>query len=229
MFPLHFHDLSLYNFCSQQPSMQFSSPSYPHFLKDSAYPSPICSLLAFQTMRQWSWRWDPLIQIWQWLWAAMTYQIWQWTLMLSSSLSKVFPRLIRWFIMWVNHFCTSTMVSPFNILNISYSCMRVWFLDLFTSFAHSWVTSKESHISFVDSHWDTLKNSLELKADVVMFLAMQSYWDFLLSCSVHWDQGFQEITFLFSTMGIKGSFLIAFQIPLWIASTKIFIRTIQNW
>jgi len=52
-----------------------------------------------------------------------------------------------------------------------------WFLSLlfFTSIVPSWVSSRMSHISFADAHLETLENSLEFKAEVMMFLARQSY------------------------------------------------------
>ena len=106
-------------------------------------------------------------------------------LMFSSSLSKVFPRLIRWLMMWVNLFCTSAIDSPLSILNISYSWIRVCFLALFTSLVPSWVTYKVSHNSLADEHWEILKHSSEFKADVIMFLAIQSNLAFLFSKSVH--------------------------------------------
>jgi len=92
--------------------------------------------------------------------------------MFSSSLSKFFPRLIKWFTMWENCFCTSEIVSPFYILNNSYSWMRACFLALFTSLVPSCVTSRMSHISFAELHCDTLKKSLQLKAEVIIFLAI---------------------------------------------------------
>ena len=106
-------------------------------------------------------------------------------LMFSYSLSKVFPRLIRWLMMWMNLFCTSAIDSPLSTLNISYSCIRVCFLALFTSFIPSWVTSKVSHISLADEHCDSLKNSSEFKEEVMIFLAIQSNLAFLFSASVH--------------------------------------------
>ena len=124
----------------------------------------------------------------------------------SSSFSKVFSRLMRWLMMWVNIFWTSTIISPLSILNISYSWIRVCFLALFTSLVPSWVTSKVSHISFADLHWETLKNSSEFKAEVIMFLAMQSNLAFLLLESVYWDQGFSMEDPSFSNFGTKGPF-----------------------
>jgi len=38
----------------------------------------------------------------------------------------------------------------------------------------SWVTSIIFQISFVEAHYETLKNSSEFRADVRMFLAIQS-------------------------------------------------------
>ena len=73
-------------------------------------------------------------------------------LMFSSSLSKILPRLMRWFTMWVNLFYTFEMVSPLNILHISYSWIMTCFLALFTLVMPSWVTLRVSHISFVDAH-----------------------------------------------------------------------------
>jgi len=46
-----------------------------------------------------------------------------------------------------------------------------------------------SHISFVELHCDTLKKSSQLKVEVIMFLAIQSNFAFLLSASVHSDEG----------------------------------------
>ena len=73
-------------------------------------------------------------------------------LMFSSSLSKILPRMMRWFTMWVNLFCTSEMFSPFNILNISYSWIKACFLALFISVVPSWVTPRMSHVSFAEAH-----------------------------------------------------------------------------
>ena len=108
----------------------------------------------------------------------------------SSSFSKFFPRLIRWFTIWENIFCTLDIVSPFCILNISYSWMRACFLAIFTSFVPSCVTSRMSHISFADAHYDTLKNSSQLNVDVIIFFKTQSNLAFLLSNLVYSDQGF---------------------------------------
>ena len=105
--------------------------------------------------------------------------------MFSSSLSKFFPRLIKWFTLWENRFSTLEIVSPFCILNNSYSWMRACFLALFTSLVPSCVTSTMSHISFAEVHCDTLNNSSQLKAEVMIFLAIQSNFAFLLSASVH--------------------------------------------
>ena len=85
-------------------------------------------------------------------------------LMFSFSLSKFFARLIKWFTMWENRFCTSHIVSPFCILNSSYSWMRACFLALLTSFVPSCVTSRMPHISFTEVHCDTLESSSQLKA-----------------------------------------------------------------
>ena len=92
-------------------------------------------------------------------------------LMFNSSLSNILPRLMRRFTMWVNLFCTSEMVSPSSILNISYSWIKACFLALFTLVVPSWVTSKMSYISFADAHWETLENSSQFKAKVIIFLA----------------------------------------------------------
>jgi len=113
------------------------------------------------------------------------------------------------------------MVSLLNILNISYSWIQACFLALFTSVVPSWVISRMSHISFVDAHCETLKNSSEFKAEMIIFLAMQSDLTLLLSLSVHWDQGFSMKTSYFSSLGSKGPFLIASQIPLSIDSTSV--------
>ena len=94
-------------------------------------------------------------------------------LMFSFSLSKILPRLMSWFTMWVNLFCTSKMVSLLSILNISYSCIRACILALCTSMVLSWVTSRMSHISFVVADCKTLKNSSEFRAEVMMFLSIQ--------------------------------------------------------
>jgi len=53
----------------------------------------------------------------------------------------------------------------------------------------SCVTSRMSHISFAELHCDTLKNSSQLKADVIILLAIQSNFAFLLSASVHSNEG----------------------------------------
>jgi len=74
----------------------------------------------------------------------------------------------------VNLFCTSAIDSPLSILNISYSCIRVCFLALFTSFVPSWVTYRVFHISLADTHCEILENSSEFKAEVMIFLAIQS-------------------------------------------------------
>jgi len=117
--------------------------------------------------------------------------------MFSSSLSKFFPRLIKWFTMWENRFCTSEIVSPFCILNNSYSWMRACFLALFTSLVPSCVTSRMSYISFAEMHCDTLKNSSQLKAKVIIFLAIQSNFAFLPTASVHLDGGLSTKTHIF--------------------------------
>jgi len=130
--------------------------------------------------------------------------------------------------MWVNLFCTSAMVSPFSILNISYSSIRACFLAPLTSMVPSCVTSRISHISFTEAHCETLKNSSEFRVDVMMFLAIQSNWALLLSVSVHWDQGFSMKTSSFLNFGIKGPFTMASQIPQSIDFAKIFNLTFQN-
>ena len=76
-------------------------------------------------------------------------------LMFSSSLSKVLPRLIKWFTIWENLLCTSQMVSPFCFLKSSYSLIRACFLACLTSFVPSCVTSRMSHIFFAEMHYDT--------------------------------------------------------------------------
>jgi len=58
---------------------------------------------------------------------------------------------------------------------------------------------------------------------------MQSNFALLFSASAHWDQGFSIKTPSFSSLGIKGSFSIASHIPLSRDSTKIFVRTFQNF
>jgi len=45
----------------------------------------------------------------------------------------------------------------------------------FTSIVPSWKTSRMSHISFAKAHFETLENSLEIKAEEMIFLALQSY------------------------------------------------------
>jgi len=64
-----------------------------------------------------------------------------------------------------------------------------------------------SHISLADEHCEILENSSEFKANVIIFLAIQSNLTFLFSASVHWDQGFSIKDPSFSNLGIKGSLL----------------------
>ena len=120
-------------------------------------------------------------------------------LMFNSSLSKILPRSMRWCTMWVNLFCTSEMVSPFNILNISYFSIKACFLALFTFVMPSWVTSR-IHLL----HWESMKNSSEFKGKVIMFLTMQSYWAFLsFTLSPLRPRFFNKKTLSFSTLGIN--------------------------
>jgi len=51
-----------------------------------------------------------------------------------------------------------------------------------------------SRISFDEVHYDTLRKSSQLKAEVIMFLAIQSNFSFLLSASVHSDEGLSSKT-----------------------------------
>ena len=62
-------------------------------------------------------------------------------------------------------------------------------MALLISFVPSCVTSRMSHVSFVELHCDTLKNSSQLKAEVIIFLAIQSNLTFLLSSLVQSDEG----------------------------------------
>jgi len=71
-----------------------------------------------------------------------------------------------------------------------------------------------SHISLAEIHCETLKNSSQLRADVIIFLAIQSNLTFLLSASVHSDEGLSTKTSSFLTSGIKRPFLIDSQMPL---------------
>jgi len=71
------------------------------------------------------------------------------------------------------------------------------------------VTSRVSHISLADAHCKILKNSSEFKAEVMIFLAMQSNLAFLFPASVHWDHGFSIEDPSFSNLGIKEPFSIA--------------------
>ena len=134
------------------------------------------------------------------------------TLMFSSSLSNFYPRPKRGLTMRVNLFWTLAMDSPFCILKSTYFWIKACFLALFTSFIPSCVTSRTSHISFALLHWENLKNSSVLKDEVMIFLALQSYWALLLSSSVHSIQGLS--TCLFSTihLGVYGPLTIASQI-----------------
>ena len=63
-------------------------------------------------------------------------------------------------------------------------------LTFFISSILSWAALSVSHISLADSDFEILKNSSEFKAEVMIFLAMQSNLAFLFSASVYWDQGF---------------------------------------
>jgi len=134
-------------------------------------------------------------------------------LMFSSSLSKCLPSLIRWLTMWVNRFCTSIIVSPFYIQNNSYSWIKACFLALFTSVVPSWVTSSISHISYVELHCDTLKNSSRFKTKIIIFLTMQTYCTFLFSTSISLSKDFSTFTPFTTAIGTNGPFTIAFQIP----------------
>ena len=73
---------------------------------------------------------------------------------LSFSFSNVLPRANKWFTTCIKCFCTSEMFSPDNILNISYSWMRVFFLALLASMVPSWVTSKIFQISLASTCWE---------------------------------------------------------------------------
>ena len=86
---------------------------------------------------------------------------------------------------------------PFCILKSSYSWIRACFLTLFTSFVPSCMTSKMSHISLAELHCETLKNSSQLGADVIIFLAIQSNLTFLLYASVHLDEGLSTKKIIF--------------------------------
>ena len=163
-------------------------------------------------------RWDPLILKWQSpLVAMLVNEVRSFdsemavtvgchvlsrhfsTLMLSSSSSNFLPRLMSWFIVWENLFCTSHIDSPFCILKSSYSWIRPCFLTLFTSFVPSCVTSKMSHVSLAELYCETLKSSSLLKAYVIMFLAIQSNLAFLDSASVQSNEGLSIKTSSFLT------------------------------
>lgn len=65
-------------------------------------------------------------------------------LRLSSSLEKVWPSTIKWFVKCVNLFCKSRINSSGYILNNSYFWDNMFNFDLFTSAIPSWVTSNIS-------------------------------------------------------------------------------------
>lgn len=95
--------------------------------------------------------------------------------------SKILPRPSRWFTICENLFCTSSIVSPCFIFKVSYSWMREFFWALLTSSVPSCVTWIKSHISFVIVHADTLKNSLELSDECIMFVTLELYSPILIS------------------------------------------------
>jgi len=51
-----------------------------------------------------------------------------------------------------------------------------------------------SHISLSELHCETMKNSSQLREDVIIFLAIQSNLAFLHSASVHSDEGLSTKT-----------------------------------
>ena len=115
-------------------------------------------------------------------------------LMLSSSVSKIFLRPMRWFTMSVNLLCTCNMVSPGCILNNSYSLMRVCFLVCFTSHVPSEVTSKMSHIFIAKEHCDALKKLVQIQSWSYYIFYHALIWAFLLPISFHLDQGLSTIS-----------------------------------
>ena len=106
------------------------------------------------------------------------------TLLMRSSLGNIFPNDARWLTICVNLFCISYMVSFWFILKSSYSCVRVFILDLFTSVVPSWVTCNVSHISFVFLQFETLKYSSNPNTEVIIFLVFKLYCTFLLPPSL---------------------------------------------
>jgi len=98
--------------------------------------------------------------------------------MFSSSLSKVLPRLIKLF----NGF-SLLHYKKFILLNKN---MLYGSLDIICPFMYDF---KDVPHSIVELHRDTLKNSSQLKAEVIIFLAIQSNLAFLLSVSVQSDEG----------------------------------------
>ena len=195
----HCTHLSLDNPYDQQLLKQCFSHAFLNVLGHLASLSQVHAPSAYQTRRLWSMLSNPWLQKFQWPLVAK----------ICFFLSKILSTLMRWFIMWVNLFCTSKMVSPLSILYISHYWIKACFLALFTLVVPSWVTSRMSHISFTKAHCETMKNSSEFKAEVMMFLAIQSYWVLLVSLSVYWDQGFSMKTSSYSNFGTKGPFTIA--------------------
>ena len=91
------------------------------------------------------------------------------TLLIKSSLGKIFPKEARCLTICVNLFCMLWMFSLGFILNNSYSCVMVLTLDLFTSVVYSCVSWRVSHISLTFVLFDTLKYSSIPRAEVIMF------------------------------------------------------------
>jgi len=107
------------------------------------------------------------------------------TLLIKSSLGKVFPKKARWLTMCVNLFCMLWMFSFVFILKSSYSWVSVLILDLFTLVVPSCVSWSVSHISLALVQFEILKYSSIPRAEVKMFLALRLYWTLLLSSSDH--------------------------------------------
>lgn len=74
------------------------------------------------------------------------------TFKLSSSFVKTFPSAVKWSVKTVNLFCIPSMFSWGGILNIPYSCDKVFNFNILTSLMPSWVICKVPHISKKDTN-----------------------------------------------------------------------------
>lgn len=146
----------------------------------------------------------------------------------KSSFVNIFQRSIKLFLKCINLLYKSRTVSPGCILNISYSCNRVFSLDIFTYIVPSCVTSKVYQISFVFLQFEIRNNSSIPRSDVRMFFALLSYNIYFLSSLFQEPFTFTSSTLLMIIVGKYEQFSKSSHISSPCDSKYICMRTFQK-